>query len=248
MKVSVLASGSKGNCTFIEVGKTKILIDLGVSCRYIEQKLKEIKVNPKMINAVLITHTHIDHICGLPSFYKKYKPTIYIMPKMLTVLKEYLDDFDYSFYDNNLINDVMVNIIKTSHDSEDSVGFLINNKLVYITDTGYLNQRYFKLLENKEVYIIESNHDIEMLINGKYPYHLKQRILSVKGHLSNKDASLYLSKLIGNNTKYIFLAHLSEDNNDQQTALNTLLSYIKEDMVEKIIITSQRERTELIEI
>ena len=70
MKVSVLASGSKGNCTFIEVGKTKILIDLGVSCRYIEQKLKEIKVNPKMINAVLITHTHIDHICGLPSFYK----------------------------------------------------------------------------------------------------------------------------------------------------------------------------------
>ena len=87
-----------------------------------------------------------------------------------------------------------------------------------------------------------------MLINGKYPYHLKQRILSVKGHLSNKDASLYLSKLIGNNTKYIFLAHLSEDNNDQQTALNTLLSYIKEDMVEKIIITSQRERTELIEI
>lgn len=248
MKVSILASGSKGNSTFVEAGSTRMLIDLGVSCKYIEQKLKEIDINPRTIKRVLITHTHIDHICGLITFYKKYKPTIHITPKMLDILKEYLDDFDYELYNNNKIDDIDVNIIKTSHDTADSVGFLIDNRLVYITDTGYLNERYFKLLGNKEIYILESNHDIEMLMNGKYPHHLKQRIWSDKGHLSNLDAATYLSKLIGDNTKYIFLAHLSEENNNRQIALDTLLSHISEKMVEKIIVASQKDRTEMINI
>ncbi len=248
MKISILASGSKGNATFVQIDNTKILIDLGVSCKYIEQKLKEINVSPKEIKYVLITHTHSDHINGLVAFYQKYKPIIYIMPKMLPILKEYLNDFNYCFYDNGKIDDILVNIIKTSHDSEDSVGFLIDERLVYITDTGYLNERYFKLLENKEVYILESNHDLEMLMNSNYPYYLKQRIWSDKGHLSNKMASFYLSKLIGNKTKYIFLAHLSQENNNQKLALDTLLSYIDEGQVKRIIIANQDERTELITI
>lgn len=248
MKVSVLASGSKGNATFVQAGDTKMLIDVGVSCKYIEKKLKEMDISPKSIKYLLITHTHADHIGGLVAFYQKYKPVIYIMPKMLTVLKEYLDDFNYCFYNNGKIDNILVNIIKTSHDCEDSVGFLIDERLVYITDTGYLNERYFKLLENKEVYILESNHDLEMLINGDYPYYLKQRIWSDKGHLSNQMASFYLSKLIGNNTKYIFLAHLSQENNNQKVALDTLLSYIDEKSIKKIIIANQNERTELIKI
>ncbi len=248
MRVSILASGSKGNCTFVEEKNSRLLIDIGVSCRYIEQKLKEMEVNPASIKAVLITHTHTDHIGGILTFYKKYKPTIYIMPKMLSVLKEYIDDFHYKFFDNSLIDNIEISVIKTSHDTDDSVGFLINNQLVYITDTGYLNHRYFKSLENKEIYIMESNHDIEMLMEGNYPYHLKQRILGDKGHLSNETAAYYLSKLIGEKTKYIFLAHLSEDNNSAEKALETLLSSINEENVSKIIITNQKERTELIEI
>lgn len=248
MKISVLASGSKGNATFVQVDNTRILIDIGVSCKYIEKKLQEIDIDPKSIKYLLITHTHSDHIRGLTTFYQKYKPVVYITSKMLTVLKEYLVDFNYRFYNNSKIDDFSVNIIKTSHDCEDSVGFLIDERLVYITDTGYLNERYFKLLENKEVYILESNHDLEMLMNGDYPYYLKQRIWSDKGHLSNQMASYYLSKLIGENTKYIFLAHLSKENNNQKLALDTLLSYIDEKKIKKIIVASQDERTELIKI
>src|SRR5699024_1080680 len=111
--------------------------------------------------------------------------------------------------------------IKTSHDAKGSVGFLItedDNSIVYITDTGYINRKYFPLLENKNIYYIESNHDEKMLMDGPYPYYLKQRIISDEGHLSNDTTAKYLKKLVGDNTKYIILAHLSEHNNKEELA------------------------------
>lgn len=249
MKVAVLASGSRGNSTFVMVDKECFLIDLGVSCCYIESKLKKLKVNPCHINKILITHIHDDHIKGLPSFYKKYQPTLYIRPAMLEVLTKKLGTFKYEFLEeNNLINNVVIEIIKTSHDVEEAVGFLIANKLVYITDTGYINKRYFNLLKNKEIYIMESNHDLEMLINGDYYYPLKQRILSDQGHLSNKIAAQYLAKLIGPKTKYICLVHLSEENNTKEKVLETLFTYIDEKAVKKIIVAEQNDCTEIIKI
>jgi phosphoribosyl 1,2-cyclic phosphodiesterase len=249
MKVVVLASGSKGNVTYVEDNETRILIDIGKSCAYVEEKLNDINVEPSTINAILITHTHSDHINGIRTFYKKYKPTIYIMPKMLEILSEFLDTFDYCYYtDDTKINDLDIQIIKTSHDAPDSVGFLINDNLVYITDTGYLNNKYIPLLSNKNTYIMESNHDIEMLYNGRYPYHLKRRIASDIGHLSNADASNYLLKLIGDNTKHIVLAHLSEENNTKDKALETIKSTIENTDNLNILTASQDERTEVIEI
>lgn len=250
MKISVLASGSRGNSAFIEEGNTRILIDLGMPYDYIEAKLKELDIEPSTIKAILITHTHSDHISGLSQFYKRYKPAIYIKPNMTRWLSPYLKNIDYHHFEKDItiINDLKISIINTSHDTEDSQGFVINDKLVYITDTGYLHQRYLKLIENKEVYIFESNHDIEMLMNGKYPYYIKQRILGDKGHLSNKMASNYLSQLIGDRTKCIVLAHLSEENNTPELALDTLLSTIDASQVEKIIVASQSDRTELINI
>jgi phosphoribosyl 1,2-cyclic phosphodiesterase len=249
VKVVVLASGSKGNVTYVEEKGTRLLIDIGKSCGYIEKKLEEINVDPSTINAILITHTHGDHIVGIRTFYKKYKPTIYIMPKMLTVLSDFLNEFDYCYFDDTTkINDFEINIIRTSHDVPDSVGFLINNDLVYITDTGYLNQRYISMLSNKSTYIMESNHDIEMLYNGSYPYHLKKRIASDTGHLSNIDSSKYLSKLIGSNTKHIVLAHLSQENNTKDKAFNTLIDTIGSHNDLDIIVAEQDERTQLIEI
>ena len=249
MKIVVLASGSKGNVTFVEHRGTRILIDIGKSCSYIENKLRDIDIEPDTINAVLITHTHIDHIDGIRTFYKRYKPTVYIMPKMLIVLSELLGEFDCQYFTEvTQINDIEVNVIKTSHDVPDSVGFIINNMLVYITDTGYLNKRYLSKLTNKCMYIMESNHDIEMLYTGRYPYHLKQRIASDTGHLSNVDSSNYLAQFIGTNTKHIILAHLSKENNTKDKALETLLNTIgiKEDL--NIIVAEQDERTLAIEI
>lgn len=252
MKVKVLSSGSKGNTTYIETEQTKILIDLGNTCKYVKEKLERLNVDPKSLDAILITHTHDDHIKGLKVFEKKYNIKVYIAPKM----KEYLNYIEnYEIVTENIIKikDIEINIIKTSHDAEDSRGYIINNKeksIVYITDTGYINNKYFDLLKNRDIYIMESNHDVELLNSGPYPFQLRQRILGDKGHLSNYDSSKYLSEFIGNKTKCIMLAHLSEENNTKDLAYNTLIERLKSknQNVDKIIIATQNEETELIEI
>lgn len=254
MKCCVLASGSKGNCTYIEHNNVKILIDLGTTSLYAEKKLKDIDVDPKDINAILITHTHVDHINGLKVFIKKYNPKIYLSNIMHKELKNDIILNNYQYIDGDFtIDDLKINIIKTSHDTEDSNGYIIessDSSIVYVTDTGYINQKNFKKLTNKNIYIFESNHDVAMLMDGRYPYNIKQRILGDKGHLSNKDSGYYLSKLIGNNTKQIILAHLSHDNNTEEIALKTVKEELElsEICFNNIIIAHQESRTELIEV
>ena len=252
MTVSVLSSGSKGNTTFIQTNNTKILIDAGNTSKYILEKLNEINVDPTTIDAILITHTHIDHVKGLPVLLKKINPCVYITQKMLKEL-EYLENYSIINTDKIKIKDLDIDVIKTSHDTEDSVGYIVNNddkSIVYITDTGYINQKYFNILSNRNVYIMESNHDIEMLNNSKYPFALRQRILSDKGHLSNYDSAKYISKFIGSKTKYVLLAHLSEENNTEELALETLDKRLEKEKiaVDNIIIAKQNQATDLINI
>ena len=252
MTVSVLSSGSKGNTTFIQTNNTKILIDAGNTSKYILEKLNEINVDPTTIDAILITHTHIDHVKGLPVLLKKINPCVYITQKMLKEL-EYLENYSIINTDKIKIKDLDIDVIKTSHDTEDSVGYIVNNddkSIVYITETGYINQKYFNILSNRNVYIMESNHDIEMLNNSKYPFALRQRILSDKGHLSNYDSAKYISKFIGSNTKYVLLAHLSEENNTEELALETLDKRLKKEKIaiDNIIIAKQNQATDLINI
>lgn len=249
MKISVLSSGSKGNTTYIETDNAKILIDIGNTSKYVKEKLEEFGVKPESLDAILITHTHIDHVKGLKIFEKKYNIPVYItdiMHRSLDYLENYKilsDDFD--------IKDIHITVIKTSHDAPDSRGYIVSNNdksIVYITDTGYINEKYFEILKNRNLYIMESNHDVEMLSNGKYPFQLRQRILSDKGHLSNYDSSKYLSSFIGDKTEYILLAHLSEENNTEELAYETLIDRLNQDNkhIDNIIIARQDEETELI--
>ena len=252
MKVIVLSSGSKGNTTYIETEQARILIDAGNTCKYILNKLENYNIAPSSIDAILITHTHSDHIKGLPVLLKKINPCVYITKKMHPYL-EYIENYHIINEDTIKINDMLIEVIKTSHDTEDSVGYIINNNdksIVYITDTGYINKKYFDILKNRDIYIMESNHDIEMLNNSSYPFATRQRILSDKGHLSNYDSAKYLSNFIGEKTKYILLAHLSEENNTEELAYQTLTDrLIKENIqVENIIITTQNKETEFINI
>ena len=214
MKISVLASGSKGNCTYIETAHNKILIDMGTTTKYIENTLIELGVDPNSIDTIFITHDHKDHISALSVFLKRYNPTVYMTEKLNNVLKEKTIMKNYQPLEENIqINDLLIKTIKTSHDASDSVGFVFESKdssLVYITDTGYINVKYFEKLKNKKIYIFESNHDVEMLMNGKYRHELKVRILGDRGHLSNEMSSNYLSTLIGDKTECIILAHLSD--------------------------------------
>ena len=244
MRAIILGSGSKGNSTLLIGKNKKILIDVGFSYPKMLMNLKEYGVIPKDIDAILITHTHTDHIGGLNSFIKKNNVTVYTNQKMLPELNKVIPNEMICVMDDEYsIGEFNITCIHTSHDAVGSVGFLINDdnsNLVYITDTGYINKAYLKKLVNKDVYIFESNHDINMLMTGPYPYILKQRVLSDKGHLSNELAGNYLKELVGEKTKKIILAHLSEINNTPEIALETVKSIINNDKI-KIDTASQHE-------
>lgn len=243
MRVVVLSSGSKGNTTFIESGNTKILIDAGNTCKYIVNSLKGIGIDPSELDGIFITHTHVDHVKGLKVFLNKYNIKVYCSNNMLDEL-DYVNNYELINEGNINLRDLNINIIKTSHDVSESFGYILENdnkSIVYVTDTGYINNKYFPLLTNRSLYIFESNHDIEMLNNSSYSFDLRKRILGDKGHLSNYDSALYLSKFIGSDTKCVMLAHLSEENNTPSIAYDTLMERIKssEQKIERIVILEQ---------
>lgn len=249
MKCSVLASGSKGNCTYIETNNHKILVDIGTSSLYTEKKLQDLEIAAKDIDSVFITHDHVDHINGLKVFCKKYHPNVYMTEKLYEKLSDMVDN--YTIIDDKLeLDNLLIQTFKTSHDATDSKGYIFtenDSSIVYVTDTGYINYKWHGMLTNKNLYIFESNHDTDLLMNCSYPFHIKQRILGDKGHLSNKDSALYLSKFIGNDTKYVILAHLSEQNNNEELALSEYKKKNKGDSV-KVYVAKQNESTELIEV
>ena len=232
MKICVLTSGSVGNSTYIETPKERILLDMGTTSKFICNELNSIGVDPASITAIFISHTHGDHVKALKSFLHMYHPKLYLTPKMLPDLKDIADYDNMIIYDDDVyLADAKVEVIKSSHDTDDSRNFIINHNgksVVYITDTGYVNQKYFTKLKNKTVYLFESNHDIEKLRHGSYPLWLQDRILGPYGHLSNKDASIYLAKFIGSDTKKVILMHLSEQNNTEELALTSLKETLAE--------------------
>jgi len=231
MRIVVLGSGSKGNSTFIDLGDKKILIDVGFSYKQIKEKLSLINVDPHEIDALLITHDHIDHTYGLKVFLNKVKPTLFITPEVENFcLGTKYENSEY-LTDEMIYYGTLIKPIPLSHDALTINGYLIekdNDSLVYITDTGYINKKNFIYLKNKNYYILESNHDTEMLIKGPYPEYLQRRIISDKGHLSNELCAGYLSRLIGPNTKKVVLAHLSESNNTKELALSTNKKVLEE--------------------
>ena len=231
MKITILGSGSEGNSTLIEINNLKILIDVGFSYKQLKNKLASLNIDPKEIKHLLITHEHSDHTKGLNIFLNKVKPNLYIKNELREVLIE-CRDYDKTTLINEefFIENVFVRVLPLSHDAVNPVGYLIeeDESLVYITDTGYIHKRILNLIENKNYYIIESNHDTEMLINGPYPLYLQKRILSDKGHISNDFCGTYLSKIIGEKTKKIILAHLSKTNYSPDIALNTVTRILKE--------------------
>lgn len=255
MKIAVLASGSKGNCTYVETKNTKSLIDIGMSNLYVENNLIDLGINPDSIANIFITHTHVDHVAGLKVFLKKHKPTVFLTIKMYEELSKTISFENYVIMEGDIvIGDTIVSTFKTSHDTEDSVGYIFTSgdkSLVYVTDTGYIQDKHLEQLSNKDIYIIESNHDVKLLMdNPHYPYQTKQRILSDRGHLSNKDSAYYLSHIVGSKTKYVILAHLSEQNNTPSLARETLLSVLEKSnqTIDHILVAEQNHKTELLEV
>lgn len=253
MRAAILSSGSKGNVTYIEANNKKFLFDVGKNYKYIEEKLKEIKVDIKDIDYIVISHDHTDHISALKSIVSKIKATVLVSEKIFMNLD--LQDYEHVIILEDVWEQdgVKITSFRSSHDAIDSRNFIIeenNKKICYVTDTGYINNKNFKYLENCDLYLFESNHDVELLQHGPYPAWLKKRVLSDSGHLSNNSAAFYLTKLIGKNTKKIVLIHLSEVNNMEDIALETIHNTFLEYGIDfdDVICARQDERTDVIEV
>ena len=178
MKTKVIASGSKGNCAIVLCNNTNIIIDMGISYLTLKKSLEENSLSFDDFSGILITHCHKDHISGLTSLIKKTKLNAYIPENMYESLKEYLPLEKCIFINDSFnINDLNIELIHTSHDAPSSVGFIFSyqgKSLVYVTDTGYINRKYLAKMVEKDAYIIESNHDEIMLMDGPYPRFLKE--------------------------------------------------------------------------
>jgi len=231
MKLCVLASGSKGNATYFESEGTKILIDCGITFKQINQRLSSIGLSLDNLNGVLITHEHTDHIQGINVLLNRIETTCYLTETTYDSLyfktKDNIRENQMSYitpYDSFYINNIEILPFSISHDAEDTVGFILNaegKKIVYITDIGYLPEKDVEMLSNADIYVFESNYDITMLFTSDRPFYLKQRIDSIKGHMSNNDSAYNMTKLIGENTKQIILAHPSRECNLPELAIRT---------------------------
>ena len=261
----MIASGSKGNACYIESNNTKIIIDCGISFKRIVSFFNENNIEMD-IDAMLITHEHIDHVNGLKLFGKNVGAPVYMTPGTKEgIIEKYtkdgkspIDFNDIHIINNNekiLINELEIQAIPLSHDVYDPIGFIIrdsNTKAVYITDTGYVPERYYEALSDADIYVMETNHDPVLLMQcEKRPYETRIRILGDKGHLSNDDALELLAHIIGNNTKLIFYAHISEECNLPElisaSANKTFKSHNMDVSKIKFIYTSQKS-TEVFDI
>ena len=225
MKFYVFESGSKGNCTLISSNGHNIMIDNGLSNRKTKAKLLEIGKSIEDVEALLLTHSHTDHIAGINIF-----PNEIIYSTKFTHKQTIVDHQMVPFKEYE-ISGFKITCIPTSHDSQGSCGFIIKDKnetLVYITDTGYIYERVVDMIMDADYYIFESNHNVRMLMNTDRPQTLKKRIMGDYGHLSNIDSSNYLCDVIGNNTKQIVLAHLSEEANTPEQAMIDLIEVFEE--------------------
>jgi phosphoribosyl 1,2-cyclic phosphodiesterase len=251
MKFKTIASGSKGNCSIVLNDETKFIIDMGISYLTLKRSLEENSLSFDQFTGILITHNHNDHINGLTSLIKKTSLKLFIPLEMYDGIKEIVPKDRCEFIDDILkINNTTIELIHTSHDAPCSLGYIISDNeasLVYITDTGYINRKYLSKMINKDIYLIESNHDEVMLMDGPYPRFLKERVISDKGHLSNTATAKYLKKIVGDKTKYIILAHISEKNNTEELAYTCTKNMLETDKID-IIIAKQYEESPMIEV
>jgi len=228
MRFYVLASGSKGNATIVTDGKTNILIDMGLTKKWLLEGLAETPVAFEDIDYALFTHEHGDHAGGVQfiPIEKRYATKGTIEVPSSQILRH---------YETIRLGSFSVTPLPTSHDAHDGIGFIFNNgteTLVYMTDTGYISEANMAYMKDADYYILESNHNVRMLLQTNRGYELIQRILGDTGHLSNEDAALYLTQLVGPKTKEIILAHLSEEANDPDVALKTHLNIYRRKYIE----------------
>ena len=255
--LSVLASGSRGNSTYVATERAHLLVDGGLSAREIERRLLSIGASPKDLSGIVVTHEHVDHVRGVGTLSRRYKLPVYLNKQTHLHLPDSVGRLDQKeeFVTGRSfsIEDVTIHPFAISHDGVDPVGFTLANGSVkrgVCTDLGAATKLVYRHLEHCSVLILEANHDMEMLKNGPYPWPVKQRIKSRIGHLSNEQSVDVLSRVFSENLQEVVLAHMSEANNSSDMVLETFNSILDHQMGERLNITlaSQHQPLDTIEL
>ncbi len=264
MKVVILGSGSKGNCTYIETKTKRILIDAGLSLLQIKNRLSQKGIIFEGIDLILITHEHIDHISCLSSILAKTNATLCIKEETFVEanrrLSCALSHAKVHFINRDkryTIDEVSFIPIELSHDATNCFGYILkeetddpNSNITYasITDTGYIPNKYFNILSTISVVLIESNHDVLMQKRSGRPWYLINRVLSEKGHLSNEQCCEYLKTIVTKHTKRIIFGHISEECNTPELVVSTCLEAFNNNLPFLIEVAKQYEPLDIIEV
>lgn len=238
MRFSVLASGSTGNAIYVETDEHAFLVDVGLSGKKMEQLFAKIDRDMKNLSGILVTHEHSDHIKGLGVVARKYNLPIYANEKTWKAMEGQIGNipldqrFQFEMEQVQTFGSLDIESFAVSHDAADPMFYVFHEngrKLVIITDTGYVSDRMKGIIRGADSFVFESNHDINMLQMGKYPWSIKRRILSDVGHVSNEDAAIAISEVVDEKPTHVYLSHLSKENNMKElarmTVKQTLQSY-----------------------
>ena len=249
MKICVLGSGSRGNCTLVEAGDTVLLIDNGFSGAEIRRRLLAIGREPESITAVLVTHEHNDHIAGVGVLSRQAGVPVYANPATHGAaggrLGKLAATMEFGTGEAFVIGDLRIHPFAVSHDTVDPVGFVLTDgqyRVGYCTDTGKITTLIEHHLRGCNALVLESNHDPQMLRDGPYPLRLQQRVRSNQGHLANEDAGEFLKKVLGDHLYHVVLAHLSETNNLPRLALEAVRTRLGPDCARLRIIAAAQDR------
>nr|WP_290443438.1 MBL fold metallo-hydrolase [Sporolactobacillus kofuensis] len=222
-----MASGSTGNSLYIETEQQHLLIDCGLSGKKMIELLGQIGRRPEDIDGILVTHEHSDHIKGLGVFARRFHTPVYANPKTWQAMASVIGDipveqkFAFSANTSKTFGNLDIESFSVSHDAADPMFYVVRHQekqLTLLTDLGYVSDHIKGLIRDSDAYIMEANHDTEMLMMGRYPWSVKRRILGDTGHISNEESGRALTEVFGDRTKKIYLAHLSKDNNMKELA------------------------------
>ena len=256
MKICSLASGSKGNCLYLETGDTRVLIDVGLSLRETLLRMDEVGIDASRINAVLVTHEHIDHIRSAGSFARKFNVPVFASHLVHAKADKYFKKTQVCEFESGLaltFRDIRIDPVPITHDSCDPVGFVVESRegrAASVTDFGIVTRLITEKLRGCRFLNLESNHDVDMLMNSPYPWELKQRIKSRHGHISNEESLALLHELAHGGLEALVMAHLSEVNNHPEHVVRTTRAFLSDQNIcaPRVVIGDQYHASELIKI
>jgi len=239
LKFCSLFSGSSGNCQYIKTENTTILVDAGLSGKKIQQEIVNIGEDPKKVDAIFITHEHVDHIQGAGIMSRRLNVPIYANRKTWEAMGTYIGDIkseNIKILDECAeVGDLSIMPFDISHDAAHPVGYNIfykNKKISLVTDTGCTNDLIINSIMDSDLLLVESNHDEDMVLIGPYPWTLKRRVLGEFGHMSNDTAGSLISRVVRRGTEIVLLGHLSKENNFPQLAYKTVENILKENFID----------------